>query len=200
MYKKHHLQICKCFIKEGGYQICIVTYQKWFPMLNIEYVSCHVLLMIEIKMIEYRLIFERRYDIEKYHTDVWTSVWYWKKSEKRVMPKDLLNHLSSQENHFCILQWEYGDPWLGVISKYVPLFSNLGSNQYIPPAFGRRYVLDPKFSKIGTYLLILVWIKRGWKWDNTVTPGEELSVNTDRFLRNFGPIHTDGRRPEVCID
>ena len=37
-------------------------------------------------------------------------------------------------------------------------------------------------------------------WDNTVTPGEELSVNTDRFLRNFGPIHTDGRRPEVCID
>ena len=38
------------------------------------------------------------------------------------------------------------------------------------------------------------------KWDNTVTPGEELSVNTDRFLRNFGPIHTDGRRPEVCID
>ena len=38
------------------------------------------------------------------------------------------------------------------------------------------------------------------QWDNTVTPGEELSVNTDRFLRNFGPIHTDGRRPEVCID
>ena len=43
---------------------------------------------------------------------------------------------------------------------------------------------------------------RSWPadWDNTVTPEEELSVNTDRFLRNFGPIHTDGRRPEVCID
>ena len=40
----------------------------------------------------------------------------------------------------------------------------------------------------------------GTYWDNTVTPGEELSVNTDRFLRNFGPIHTDGRRPQVCID
>ena len=40
----------------------------------------------------------------------------------------------------------------------------------------------------------------GRHWDNTVTPGEELSVNTDRFLRNFGPIHTDGQRPEVCID
>ena len=31
-------------------------------------------------------------------------------------------------------------------------------------------------------------------WDNTVTPGEELSVNTDRFLRNFGPIHAECQR------
>ena len=40
---------------------------KWFPMLNIEDVLCHILLMKEIEMNEYRQIFERRYNIEKYH-------------------------------------------------------------------------------------------------------------------------------------
>ena len=31
----------------------------------------------------------------------------------------------------------------------------------------------------------------GMKWDNTVTPGEDLSVNTNQFLRYWGQIHTD---------
>ena len=44
------------------------------------------------------------------------------------------------------------------------------------------------------------WVLGIRYWDNTVTPGEELSVNTYRFLRIWGPIRTDGRRPEVCID
>ena len=30
--------------------------------------------------------------------------------------------------------------------------------------------------------------------------GEDVSVNTDRIPKNWDPIHTDGRRPSVCID
>ena len=49
---------------------------------------------------------------------------------------------------------QYSDPWGGVISKYVPIFENLGSNTYRRPKAGGMYWLDPKFEKRGTYLLI----------------------------------------------
>ena len=34
---------------------------------------------------------------------------------------------------------QYGDPWGGVISKYVPIFENLGSNTYRRPKAGGMY-------------------------------------------------------------
>ena len=79
------------------------------------------------------------------------------------------------------------------IEQYPPSLPRDDIEQYVPTREQKQFIFLHHYNVNG------LTMSQGY-WDNTVTPGEELSVNTDRFLRNFGPIHTDGRRPEVCID
>ena len=39
-----------------------------------------------------------------------------------------------------------------------------------------------------------------WTMGQYGDSGEEVSLNTDRILRNWGPIQTKGHRSTVCID